>query len=79
MQHYYSWRMVFRESGEVLEGSRLYSSDRRAITYLYNYLYNRYARIREDESRCVELTVNRNDGTLLYEIIGEVYMRRDLA
>ena len=51
MQHHYHWRMVFRESCEVLEG----------------------------ESRCVELTVNRNDGSLLHEVIGEVYSRRDLT
>lgn len=76
MPHYYYWRMEFRETGEILEGSRLYTDDRRANTYLYDYLYKHHAQIREDEAVCVELTVNRDDGTLLYSIIGDVYGAR---
>lgn len=80
MLHYYYWRMEFCETGEIIEGSRLYTDDRRANTYLYDYLYKHYAQIREDEAACVELTVNRDDGTLLYSIIGDVYRaRRNLS
>lgn len=76
MYHAYFWRMVFHESGEILQGSRLYTSDSRANTYLYQYLYNHHAKIRD--AACTELTVERDDGHLLYDVVGDVYETKEV-
>lgn len=68
----YKWKMIFPKSGEVLEGSRSYANDMKALQYLGGYLYRHYAFIRED-SPCRDLTVTREDGRLLYSVTGDVF------
>lgn len=68
----YKWKMIFPKTGEILEGSRSYANDMKAIQYLDGYLYRHHAAIRED-SPCRELTVIREDGRLLYSVYGDVF------
>lgn len=68
----YKWKMIFPKTGEVLEGSRSYANDMKAIQYLDVYLYKHHAAIRED-SPCRELTVIKEDGHLLYSVYGDVF------
>lgn len=68
----YKWKMIFPKTGEILEGSRSYANDMKAIQYLDAYLYKHHAAIRED-SPCRELTVIREDGRLLYSVTGDVF------
>lgn len=74
---FYKWRLVFPTTGEILESSRLYSDDKHASRYLPGYLFNHYVKIRGEKEPCRNLSIYREDGSLLIDIYGDVFDKED--